>query len=154
MSQEDALKKLNNLDFISPDQLKQLQKDNDLYREKLPVVQRVQEALKVFGIEAELAGNKASNSSKGFGDIAKEAITTSEKVKGLSEEIQKFISNSLSSSLQNEERLKLYNQGLSKESADIILKAREAARIVGTDHQLPLTCICFNSHFSIQRRIP
>ncbi|MFW2097816.1 tape measure protein, partial [Acinetobacter sp. ULE_I057] len=138
MSQEDALKKLNKLDFISPDQLKQLQKDNDLYREKLPVVQRVQEALKVFGIDAELAGNKATNASKGVNDIAKEAITTSEKVKGLSEEIQKFISSSLSSSLQNEERLKLYNQGLSKESADIILKAREAAGIVGTDQQLPL----------------
>lgn len=138
MSQEEALKELNKLDFISPDQLKQLQKDNDLYREKLPVVQRVQEALKVFGIEAELAGNKATNASKGVNDIAKEAITTSEKVKGLSEEIQKFISSSLSSSLQNEERLKLYNQGLSKESADIILKAREAAGIVGTDQQLPL----------------
>lgn len=138
MSQEEALKELNKLDFISPDQLKQLQKDNDLYREKLPVVQRVQEALKVFGIDAELAGNKATNASKGVNDIAKEAITTSEKVKGLSEEIQKFISSSLSSSLQNEERLKLYNQGLSKESADIILKAREAAGIVGTDQQLPL----------------
>jgi len=138
LSQEDAIKALNKLDFISPDQLKQLQKDNDLYREKLPVVQKVQEALKVFGIDAELAGNKASNSAKGFNDITKEAILTSDKVKNLSAEIQKFISSSLTSSMQNEERLKLYNQGLSKESADIILKAREAAGILGTDKQLPL----------------
>lgn len=138
LSQEDAIKALNKLDFISPEQLKQLQKDNDLYREKLPVVQKVQEALKVFGIDAELAGNKASNSAKGFNDITKEAILTSDKVKNLSAEIQKFISSSLTSSMQNEERLKLYNQGLSKESADIILKAREAAGILGTDKQLPL----------------
>lgn len=138
LSQEDAIKALNKLDFISPDQLKQLQKDNDLYREKLPVVQKVQEALKVFGIDAELAGNKASNSAKGFNDITKEAILTSDKVKNLSAEIQKFISSSLTSSMQNEERLKLYGQGLSKESADIILKAREAAGILGTDKQLPL----------------
>ncbi|WP_373350924.1 tape measure protein [Acinetobacter bereziniae] len=138
LSQEDAIKALNKLDFISPEQLKQLQKDNDLYREKLPVVQKVQEALKVFGIDAELAGNKASNSAKGFNDITKEAILTSDKVKNLSAEIQKFISSSLTSSMQNEERLKLYNQGLSKESADIILKAREAAGILGTNKQLPL----------------
>ncbi|MFW1945770.1 tape measure protein [Acinetobacter guillouiae] len=138
MSQEEALKKLNKLDFISPDQLKQLQKDNDLYREKLPIVQKVQEALRVFGVNSELAGNKATNASKGINDIAKEAITTSEKVKALDGAIQKFISNSLSSSLQNEEKLKLYNKGLTNEAADLILKAREAAGIIGTDQQLPL----------------
>ena len=143
MSQEDALKKLNELDFISPDQLKQLQKDNDLYREKLPVVQRVQEALKVFGIEAELAGNKASNSSKGFGDIAKESINTAAKVKDLSAEIQKFINDSLSSISSNSEILALRAKGITKEYAEAYVKLKESQGLLGKGQPVDMGTFAF-----------
>lgn len=143
MSQEDALKRLNKLDFISPDQLKQLQKDNDLYREKLPVVQRVQEALKVFGIEAELAGNKASNSSKGFGDIAKESINTAAKVKDLSAEIQKFINDSLSSISSNSEILALRAKGITKEYAEAYVKLKESQGLLGKGQPVDMGTFAF-----------
>jgi len=83
-------------------------------------------------------GNKSSNAALKVKEISKEAITTSEKVKALDGAIQKFISNSLSSSLQNEERLRLYNKGLTKEAADLLLNARDAAGITGTNQQLPM----------------
>ena len=141
MSQVDAIKALNKLDFIDPKQLKQLRDDNKLYEEKREIVTKVQEALKVFGINAELMGNKASNSSSGVAAIGKEAVVTSEKVKGLDADIQKFISNSLNNIASNEERLRLYAQGYTKESADMVLKYREAMGLIGTDQQLPLGTI-------------
>ena len=141
MSQADAIKALNKLDFIDPKQLKQLRDDNKLYEEKREIVTKVQEALKVFGINAELMGNKASNSSSGVAAIGKEAVVTSEKVKGLDADIQKFISNSLNNIASNEERLRLYAQGYTKESADMVLKYREAMGLIGTDQQLPLGTI-------------
>ncbi|ENU56748.1 Phage tail length tape-measure protein 1 [Acinetobacter guillouiae MSP4-18] len=143
MSQEDALKKLNKLDFISPDQLKQLQKDNDLYREKLPVVQRVQEALKVFGIEAELAGNKATNASKGVNDIAKESINTAAKVKDLSAEIQKFINDSLSSISSNSEILALRAKGITKEYAEAYVKLKESQGLLGKGQPVDMGTFAF-----------
>lgn len=61
MSQADAIKKLNDLKFITPDQLKQLKEDNAAYDEKTGLAKKCAEALGVFGIKVELAGNKAQN---------------------------------------------------------------------------------------------
>ncbi|MFN3074731.1 tape measure protein [Acinetobacter sp. TY2] len=154
MSQVDAIKALNKLDFIDPKQLKQLRDDNKLYEEKREIVTKVQEALKVFGINAELMGNKASNSSTGVAAIGKEAVVTSEKVKGLDADIQKFISNSLNNIASNEERLRLYAQGYTKESADMVLKYREAMGLIGSDQQLPLgTIALMGRELSVQTQL-
>ena len=154
MSQADAIKALNKLDFIDPKQLKQLRDDNKLYEEKREIVTKVQEALKVFGINAELMGNKASNSSTGVAAIGKEAVVTSEKVKGLDADIQKFISNSLNNIASNEERLRLYAEGYTKESADMVLKYREAMGLIGTDQQLPLgTIALMGRELSVQTQL-
>lgn len=138
ISEIDALSRLNKMNVITPEQFKQ----GDSYINSLEKTRNEAHnsanALKVFGINVELMGNKSSNAALKVKEISKEAITTSEKVKALDGAIQKFISNSLSSSLQNQERLKLYNNGLSKEAADLLLNARDAAGITGTNQQLPL----------------
>ncbi|MDV2441386.1 tape measure protein [Acinetobacter gerneri] len=138
ISQEEAIKRLNKLNFIDPEQLKQLEKDNELYREKLPIVQKVQEALKVFGVDAELAGNKATNASHGINDIAKEAITTSSKVKDLSADIQKFINDSLSNISTDSEVLKLRAQGISKEYAEAYVKLKASQGLLGKDQPVDM----------------
>ncbi|MFW1969372.1 tape measure protein [Acinetobacter guillouiae] len=138
ISEIDALSQLNKMNVITPEQFKQ----GDSYINSLEntrnEAQNSANALKVFGINVELMGNKSSNAALKVKEISKEAITTSEKVKALDGAIQKFISNSLSSSLQNEERLKFYNKGLTKEAADLLLNARDAAGITGTNQQLPM----------------
>lgn len=138
ISEIDALSQLNKMNVITPEQFKQ----GDSYINSLENTRNEANnsanALKVFGINVELMGNKSSNAALKVKEISKEAITTSEKVKALDGAIQKFISNSLSSSLQNEERLKLYNKGLTKEAADLLLNARDAAGITGTNQQLPM----------------
>ena len=138
ISEIDALSRLNKMNVITPEQFKQ----GDSYVNSLENTRNEANnsanALKVFGINVELMGNKSSNAALKVKEISKEAITTSEKVKSLDGAIQKFISNSLSSSLQNEERLRLYNKGLTKEAADLLLNARDAAGITGTNQQLPM----------------
>lgn len=81
------------------------------------------------------------NSADGLKAISTEAVVTSEKVRNLDSEIQKFIQNSMNNTASNIERLKLYNSGLNKEAADIILKTREASGFIGTDQQLSLGTI-------------
>lgn len=138
ISEIDALSRLNKMNVITPEQFKQ----GDSYINSLEKTRNEAHnsanALKVFGINVELMGNKSSNAALRVKEISKEAITTSEKVKALDGAIQKFISNSLSSSLQNQERLNLYNKGLTKEAADLLLNARDAAGITGTNQQLPM----------------
>lgn len=138
ISEIDALSRLNKMNVITPEQFKQ----GDSYINSLEKTRNEAHnsanALKIFGINVELMGNKSSNAALKVKEISKEAITTSEKVKALDGAIQKFISNSLSSSMQNEERLKLYNKGLTKEAADLLLNARDAAGITGTNQQLPM----------------
>lgn len=138
ISEIDALSRLNKMNVITPEQFKQGDSYINSLEKTRNEARNSANALKVFGINVELMGNKSSNAALKVKEISKEAITTSEKVKALDGAIQKFISNSLSSSLQNQERLKLYNNGLTKEAADLLLNARDAAGITGTNQQLPL----------------
>ncbi|MBJ8450339.1 tape measure protein [Acinetobacter bereziniae] len=138
ISEIDALSQLNKMNVITPEQFKQGESYVNSLENTRKEANNSANALKVFGINVELMGNKSSNAASKVKEISKEAVTTSEKVKALDGAIQKFISNSLSSSLQNEERLKLYNKGLTKEAADLLLNARDAAGITGTNKQLPM----------------
>ncbi|MBF7694154.1 tape measure protein [Acinetobacter pollinis] len=63
MSQSDAIRELNKLNYITPEQLSQLQKDNAAYEEKRKTVSATSEALDYFGIKVELAGNKSQNAA-------------------------------------------------------------------------------------------
>lgn len=61
ISQEEAIKRLNTLDFINPQQFKQLKDANFTYDEQRIVVQRNADAQGHLGTQVELTGNKASN---------------------------------------------------------------------------------------------
>ncbi|SPL69144.1 tape measure protein [Acinetobacter stercoris] len=92
ISQEEAIKRLNKLDFIDPKQLQQLEKDNQLYREKAPIVQKVQEALKVYGINVKLAGNENSNAEakiRGTSDALNEQGNAAERAKNKLDDLRK-----------------------------------------------------------------
>lgn len=74
ISQEEAIKRLNTLDFINPQQFKQLKDANFTYDEQRIVVQRNADAQGHLGTQVKLAGNEASNATP--------------KIKGNSEELR------------------------------------------------------------------
>lgn len=123
LSQEDAIKALNKLDFISPDQLKQLQKDNDLYREKLPVVQKVQEALKIFGVTTEMAGNKASNAAPLHDKQADSLNNVANAASNANNKLQAYIKSLNEQDYSNNLTIGYLNKGYSKEQAEALSKA-------------------------------
>ena len=123
MSQEKAIESLNQLDFISPDQLKQLQKDNELYREKLPVVNKVQEALKVFGITTELAGNKSSNAAFMHDKQASSLDGVANAATNAKTKLQDYINSLNDQNYSNSLTIGYLNQGYSAEQAQALSKA-------------------------------
>lgn len=72
-----------------------------------------------------------ANFNKVLEDGTKKAIATSESVKGLSAEIQKFINQSLSDISTNSEILALRAKGISKEVAENYVKLKEAQGLLG-----------------------
>ncbi|MFW1913296.1 tape measure protein [Acinetobacter sp. ULE_I064] len=123
MSQEQAIESLNQLDFISPDQLKQLQRDNELYSEKLPVVNKVQEALKVFGITTELAGNKSSNAAFMHDKQASSLDNVASAASNAKSKLQEYIKSLNDQNYSNNLTIGYLNQGYSAEQAQALSKA-------------------------------
>ncbi|MFW1869225.1 tape measure protein [Acinetobacter sp. ULE_I024] len=123
MSQEQAIESLNQLDFISPDQLKQLQRDNELYSEKLPVVNKVQEALKVFGITTELAGNKSSNAAFMHDKQANSLDNVASAASNAKSKLQEYIKSLNDQNYSNNLTIGYLNQGYSAEQAQALSKA-------------------------------
>lgn len=123
MSQEKAIESLNQLDFISPNQLKQLQKDNELYREKLPVVNKVQEALKVFGVTTELAGNKSSNAAFMHDKQASSLDGVANSATNAKTKLQDYINSLNDQNYSNSLTIGYLNQGYSAEQAQALSKA-------------------------------
>lgn len=123
MSQEQAIESLNQLDFISPDQLKQLQRDNELYSEKLPVVNKVQEALKVFGITTELAGNKSSNAAFMHDKQASSLDNVANAASNAKSKLQEYINSLNDQNYSNNLTIGYLNQGYSAEQAQALSKA-------------------------------
>jgi len=61
ISQEEAIKQINNLYFVTPDQIKQIKNLNDEYEIQRGKTQNTADAQSVYGTKVTLAGNAASN---------------------------------------------------------------------------------------------
>ncbi|UOH17170.1 tape measure protein [Acinetobacter sp. NyZ410] len=77
-----------------------------------------------------------ANFNKVLEDGTKKAVATSESVKGLSVEIQKFINQSLSDISTNSEILALRAKGISKEVAENYVKLKEAQGLLGKNQPI------------------
>jgi tape measure domain-containing protein len=77
-----------------------------------------------------------TNFNKVLEDGTKKAVATSESVKGLSAEIQKFINQSLSDISTNSEILALRAKGISKEVAENYVKLKEAQGLLGKNQPI------------------
>lgn len=63
ISQEEAIKQINNLYFVTPDQIKQIKNLNDEYEIQRGKTQNTADAQSVYGTKVTLAGNAASNAA-------------------------------------------------------------------------------------------
>lgn len=130
LSQSDAIKMLNKLDYVTPDQLRQLQQDNDTYEEKRGLVNAASEALSFFGIKTEMAGNKAQNASalvdKNSDSLDKNTIAATNAAKAQ----KAFFDNLNTDTDEAKFKLALLNAGYTKEVADKVAELQEAKQKV------------------------
>lgn len=90
ISQEEAIKRLNNLDYISPQQFKQLKDANTTYDEQRVKVQANADAQKTMGVEVKLAGNENSNAAAKVADHTKALRDQKEELTGVSKALSDY----------------------------------------------------------------
>ncbi len=110
ISQEEAIKRLNTLNFIDPQQFKQLKDANFTYDEQRIVVQRNADAQGVLGKQVKLTGNESSNSVGKNIDLANSHYRVAEGANAETKSLSEL----------GKERLKLAQQ-----STDDIVKAND-----------------------------
>ncbi|WP_269915500.1 tape measure protein [Acinetobacter sp. HY1485] len=126
MSQADAIKKLNDLKFITPDQLKQLKQDNENYNEKTSIAKKCAEALEVFGIKTELAGNKAQNAIVPIASNTQALNDNATAAGAAANAMNKFWESQRTDAVQAVYKNGLLDKGYTAEQANAIWKGQES----------------------------
>lgn len=125
MSQADAIKKLNDLNFITPDQIKQLKNDNEAYDEKTRIAKKCAEALGVFGVKVELAGNKAQNAIVPIANNTQALSDNANAANQASTAMTKYWESQKSDSIEAVYKNGLLNQGYTTAQTDALWKLQE-----------------------------
>ena len=126
MSQADAIKKLNDLKFITPDQLKQVQQDNEAYNKKTAVAKKCAEALGIFGIKTELAGNKAQNAVVPIDSNTEALDKNATAADAAANAMNKFWESQRTDAVQAVYKNGMLDKGYTKEQIEALWKLQQA----------------------------
>lgn len=128
ITQSEAIKRLNKLDLFTANQIQSAEDANQKYREQLKAVVADEKALGVFKVTVKLAGNEAENAAYKIDtntSAAKDNKDAIEKATKAQQEYAKSLSNR--TYYAEFKRALVEQHGLSKEQAEELAKAQEAA---------------------------
>lgn len=96
----------------------------------------------------------AKTGAEGVAQFAREAVDSAAQIKGLSAEVQKFISETLNTISSNSEVLALRAKGISKEYAEGFVKLRQMQGLIGKDTPVDMGAFnLFLADLSIKEKI-
>lgn len=123
MSQTDALKELNKIKYVTPDQLKQLQDAADRYEENRAKAQKTADAQAVYGIKSTLAGNAAQNAAGKVDSNSSSLDKNADAANNAAEAQSKYLNQLRKSNVEVMMTNKLIDQGWSPERAKATARA-------------------------------
>lgn len=123
MSQTDALKELNKIKYVTPDQLKQLQDAADQYEENRVKTQKTADAQAVYGTKSTLAGNAAQNAAGKVDTNSESMRNNKDATDGAAEAQSKYLNQLRKSNVEVMMTNKLIDQGWSVDRAKATARA-------------------------------
>lgn len=123
MSQTDALKELNKIKYVTPDQLKQLQDAADQYEENRVKTQKTADAQAVYGTKSTLAGNAAQNAAGKVDSNSSSLDKNANAANNAAEAQSKYLDQLRKSNVEVMMTNKLIDQGWSPERAKATARA-------------------------------
>lgn len=123
MSQTDALKELNKIKYVTPDQLKQLQEAADQYEENRAKAQKTADAQAVYGIKSTLAGNAAQNAAGKVDSNSSSLDKNADAANNAAEAQSKYLNQLRKSNVEVMMTNKLIDQGWSVDRAKATARA-------------------------------
>ncbi|QQN40341.1 tape measure protein [Acinetobacter sp. CS-2] len=126
ISQADAIKEINKLYFVKPEQIKEVTNLNTKYDEQVVKTKKTSDALFVYGEKTTLAGNAAQNAATKVAGNTKELKNNETAARDASKAQKDYFDSLRNDVLTANERLAYMNLGYSKEVIDEINKLQEA----------------------------
>ena len=123
MSQTDALKELNKIKYVTPDQLKQLQDAANQYEENRVKAQKTADAQAVYGTKSTLAGNAAQNAAGKVDSNSASLDKNADAANNAAEAQSKYLSQLRKSNVEVMTTNKLIDQGWSVDRAKAAARA-------------------------------
>lgn len=123
MSQTDALKELNKIKYVTPDQLKQLQDAANQYEENRTKAQKTADAQAVFGTKSTLAGNAAQNAAGKVDSNSSSLDKNADAANNAAEAQSKYLNQLRKSNVEVMMTNKLIDQGWTPERAKATARA-------------------------------
>lgn len=126
ISQADAIKEINKLYFVKPEQIREVTNLNTKYDEQVVKTKKTSDALFVYGEKTTLAGNAAQNAATKVAGNTKELKNNETAARDASKAQKDYFDSLRNDVLTANERLAYMNLGYSKEVIDEINKLQEA----------------------------
>jgi tape measure domain-containing protein len=126
ISQADAIKEINKLYFVKPEQIKEVTNLNTKYDEQAVKTKKTSDALFVYGEKTTLAGNAAQNAVTKVAGNTKELKNNETAARDAAKAQKDYFDSLRNDVLTANERLAYMNLGYSKEVIDEINKLQEA----------------------------
>lgn len=126
ISQDEAIKQINKLYFVTPDQINQITDLNQKYEEQRIKTQKTADAQAVYGIKATLSGNAASNAVPQIDQNTQALDDNAAAASNAAKAHQDYLKNIQSQAFDDIYTTGLMNQGRTPAQAKAILELQKA----------------------------
>ena len=126
ISQDEAIKQINKLYFVTPDQINQITDLNQKYEEQRVKTQKTADAQAVYGIKVALSGNAASNAAPQIDQNTQALDDNAAAASNAAKAHQDYLKNIQSQAFDDIYATGLMNQGRTPAQAKAILELQKA----------------------------